>query len=157
MIAEDAPDLGPEIEVEEEIEEIETEETEVEAKRGGEIDLIQGPNHVRDLTRVVIAMSKKRKSVHTMTTEIGIIAEIAETVAETAVVIEIAAEVATEIVETANAMTAGVEEVVHHVRRVRIVKEVLVAKAQKVIRDLIVLKRALKNLPMLLANRNSFR
>ena len=157
MIAEDAPDLGPEIEVEEEIEEIETEETEVEAKRGGEIDLIQGPNHVRDLTRVVIAMSKKRKSVHTMTTEIEIIAEIAETVAETAVVIEIAAEVATEIVETANAMTAGVEEVVHHVRRVRIVKEVLVAKAQKVIRDLIVLKRALKNLPMLLANRNSFR
>ena len=157
MIAEDAPDLGPEIEVEEEIEETETEETEVEAKRGGEIDLIQDPNHVRDLTRVVIAMSKKRKSVHTMTTEIEIIAEIAETVAETAVVIEIAAEVATEIVETANAMIAGVEEVVHHVRRVRIVKEVLVAKAQKVIRDLIVLKRALKNLPMLLASRNSFR
>ena len=157
MIAEDAPDLGPEIEVEEEIEETETEEIEVEAKREEGIDRIQDQNHVPDLTRVVIEMSKKRKSVHTMTTEIEIIAGTAETVVETAVVIEIAVETAAEIVETANAMIAGVEEVVHHVRRVRIVKEVLVAKAQKVIRDLIVLKRALKNLPMLLANRNSFR
>ena len=142
--------------MEEEIEE--TEETEVEAKRGGEIDLIQGPNHVPDLTRLVIVMAKKRKSVHTMMTEVEITTE---TAAETAVAIEIAAEEAAigivEIVETVNAMIVGVEEVVLHIKRVRSVKEVLVAKARKGIKDPIVLKRALRNLLMPWSNRNSFR
>lgn len=155
-IVEDAPGPDPEIEVEEEIEE--TEETEVEAKRGGEIDLIQGPNHAPDLTRLVIVMAKKRKSVHTMMTEVEITAE---TAAETAVAIEIAAEEAAieivEIAETVNAMIVGVEEVVLHIKRVRSVKEVLVAKARKGIKDPIVLKRAQRNLPMPWSNRNSFR
>ena len=140
-------------------EEIEgTEETEVEAKIGGEIDLTLGQNHVLDLTRLVIVMAKKRKSVLTMMTEIEITAE---TVVGTAEVIEIAAEVVTgvaiEIVETVNAMIAGVEEVVPLIKRVRSVKEVLVAKVLKSTRDPIVLKRAQKNLHIQLANRNSFR
>ena len=139
--------------MEEEIEE--TEETEVEAKRGGEIDLTQGPDHVLDLSRLVIVMSKKRKSVHTMTTEVEITAE---TAAETAVAIEIAAEAVIEIAETVNAMIAGVEEVVLHIKRVKSVKEVLlVAKARKGIKDPVVLKRAQRNLLMPQANRNSFR
>ena len=141
--------------MEEEIEE--TEETEVEAKRGGEIDLTQGPDHVLDLSRLVIVMSKKRKSVHTMTTEVEITAE---TAAETAVAIEIAAEAVIEIVETVNAMIAGVEEVVPLIKRVRSAKEVLVAKARKSKRDHIVLIRAQRNLLILLAQmnvRNSFR
>ena len=140
-------------------EEIEgTEETEVEAKIGGEIDLTLGQNHVLDLTRLVIVMAKKRKSVLTMMTEIEITAE---TVVGTAEVIEIVAEVVTEvaigIVETVNAMIAGVEEVVPLIKRVRSVKEVLVAKVLKNTRDPIVLKRAQKNLHIQLANRNSFR
>ena len=140
-------------------EEIEgTEETEVEAKIGGEIDLTLGQNHVLDLTRLVIVMAKKRKSVLTMMTEIEITAE---TVVGTAEVIEIAAEVVTEvaieIVETVNAMIAGVEEVVHLIKRVRSVKEVLVAKVLKSTRDPIVLKRAQKNLLIQWANKNSFR
>ena len=141
--------------MEEEIEE--TEETEVEAKRGGEIDLTQGPDHVLDLSRLVIVMSKKRKSVHTMTTEVEITAE---TAAETAVAIEIAAEAVIEIVETVNAMIAGVEEVVPLIKRVRSAKEVLVAKARKNKRDHKVLIRAQRNLLILLAQmnvRNSFR
>ena len=140
-------------------EEIEgTEETEVEAKTGGEIDLTLGPNHVPDLIRLVIVMAKKRKSVHTMMTEIETIAEI---VVGTAEVIEIAAEVVTEVaignVETVNAMIAGVEEVVPLIKRVRSVKEVLVAKVLKNTRDPIVLKRAQKNLLIQWVNRNSFR
>ena len=140
-------------------EEIEgTEETEVEAKIGGEIDLTLGQNHVLDLTRLVIVMAKKRKSVLTMMTEIEITAE---TVVGTAEVIEIAAEVVTEvaieIVETVNAMIAGVEEVVPLIKRVRSVKEVLVAKVLKNTRDPIVLKRAQKNLLIQWANKNSFR
>ena len=140
-------------------EEIEgTEETEVEAKIGGEIDLTLGQNHVLDLTRLVIVMAKKRKSVLTMMTEIETIAEI---VVGTAEVIEIAAEAVTEvvieIVETADAMIAGVEEVVPLIKRVRSVKEVLVAKVLKNTRDPIVLKRAQKNLLIQWANRNSFR
>lgn len=140
-------------------EEIEgTEETEVEAKIGGEIDLTLGQNHVLDLTRLVIVMAKKRKSVLTMMTEIEITAE---TVVGTAEVIEIAAEVVTEvaigIVETVNAMIADAEEVVPLIKRVRSVKEVLVAKVLKNTRDPIVLKRAQKNLLIQLANRNSFR
>ena len=129
----------------EEIEE--TEGTEVEAKREGEIDLTLGPNHVLDLIRLVIVMAKKRKSVLIMMTEIETIAEI---VVGTAEVIEIATEVVTEvvieIVEIADAMIAGVEEVVPLIKRVRSVKEVLVAKALKNTRDPIVLKRAQKNL-----------
>ena len=140
-------------------EEIEgTEETEVEAKTGGEIDLTLGQNHVLDLIRLVIVMAKKRKSVHTMMTEIETIAEI---VVGTAEVIEIAAEVVTEVaignVETVNAMIAGVEEVVPLIKRVRSVKEVLVAKVLKNTRDPIVLKRAQKNLLIQWVNRNSFR
>ena len=142
--------------MEEEIEGIE--ETEVEAKIGGEIDLTLGQNHVLDLTRLVIVMAKKRKSVLTMMTEIEITAE---TVVGTAEVIEIAAEVVTEvaigIVETVNAMIAGVEEVVPLIKRVRSVKEVLVAKVLKNTRDPIVLKRAQKNLLIQWANKNSFR
>ena len=145
--------------MEEEIEE--TEETEVEAKRGGEIDRTLGPNHVPDLTLLVIVMAKKRKSVHTMMIEIETIAEIVVGIAE---VIEIAAEVVTEvvieIVETADAMIAGVEEVVPLIKRVRSAKEVLVAKARKSKRDHKVLIRAQRNLLILLAQmniRNSFR
>ena len=142
--------------MEEEIEGIE--ETEVEAKIEGEIDLTLGQNHVLDLTRLVIVMAKKRKSVLTMMTETEITAE---TVVGTAEVIEIVAEVVTEvaigIVETVNAMIAGVEEVVPLIKRVRSVKEVLVAKVLKNTRDPIVLKRAQKNLLIQLANRNSFR
>ena len=143
----------------EEIEE--TEGTEAEAKREGEIDLTLGPNHVPDLTLLVIVMAKKRKSVHTMMTEIETIAEIVVGIAE---VIEIAAEVVTEvvieIVETADAMIAGVEEVVPLIKRVRSAKEVLVAKARKSKRDHKVLIRAQRNLLILLAQmnvRNSFR
>ena len=140
-------------------EEIEgTEETEVEAKIGGEIDLTLGQNHVLDLIRLVIVMAKKRKSVLTMMTEIEITAE---TVVGTAEVIEIAAEVVTEvaieIAETVNAMIVGVEEVVPLIKRVRSVKEVLVAKVLKNTRDPIVLKRAQKNLLIQWANKNSFR
>ena len=122
----------------------EIEGIEVEAKRGGEIDLTQGPNHVLDLIQSVIATTKRRKSVHTMTTEVEIIAE--TEIVETAVVIEIVAEVATEIVEIANAMIAGAEEVVHHIKRVRSVMEVLVARVQEGTRDLVVPKRAQRNL-----------
>ena len=140
-------------------EEIEgTEETEVEAKIGGEIDLTLGQNHVLDLIRLVIVMAKKRKSVLTMMTEIEITAE---TVVGTAEVIEIAAEVVTEvaigIVETVNAMIADAEEVVPLIKRVRSVKEVLVAKVLKNTRDPIVLKRAQKNLLIQWENKNSFR
>ena len=145
--------------MEEEIEE--TEGTEAEAKREGEIDLTLGPNHVLDLIRLVIVMAKKRKSVHTMMIEIETIAEIVVGIAE---VIEIAAEVVTEvvieIVETADAMIAGVEEVVPLIKRVRSAKEVLVAKARKSKRDHKVLIRAQRNLLILLAQmniRNSFR